>query len=563
MHKSLAVVLLLSMLLSACAGLLPDRSDGLQDPDAVGPAISGEESGAESESLLVVKPGEQPAPSVEPEEVDFTFPEPNPLDVTIEVDSEQSVEAEIGPRGGRLELVDEGGTRFVLEIPPDALLSPETIQMTAISRIEGFPFDTLDAAAVNLQPEGLVFFKGVTLRIIGESLSGEGDLVGFGTEGNGADFHFQPSIEEDDEIQIFILHFSNYGVTKATGEVIEHIRSRYVPSTAANYAWDQINNINNLVSDKDALFEAYKNILTQWLHASILTRIENAAIFEDRIDYAVGEYLQWNDYIDFVDYVFGAFDGQMREALTVEIELVKDALANTLFRILERNYTRCVQNRDPQAAFRMYRYGLTASALDVWGRSGLDKADMEDKIQGCFNFEFDFRSEVEGGQGDLFIVSHAVSRIPLKITNFSFSGTTVRNRGEVTFEPFTLTPVPPNCQPTSENGELEVEIRFNINYNLVKAWEISNVVLAVLNFLENPTEICVYPDFDYPFQFWALVFFSVNHPFFVNFNELHVNLIVEGEVPGIFAEAIFYGDVPGVPNGKEWTRYSLIHAPSN
>jgi hypothetical protein len=42
-------------------------------------------------------------------------------------------------------------------IPPDALLSPEITQMTAISRIEGFPFDTLDAAAVNLQPERFVF----------------------------------------------------------------------------------------------------------------------------------------------------------------------------------------------------------------------------------------------------------------------------------------------------------------------------------------------------------------------------------------------------------------------
>ena len=561
MHKKVMLLFVISMILSACSALAPNSSGNLNEDEVVRLEINPSNSDQVSESPPNKESDGEIPVITEPEEVSYSLPDPNPINLSIQIDDQQAIEAEIGPQGGTLELATQDGNRFILEIPPGALLSLETIQMTAISSLDGLPFEHQGVIAINLQPEGLIFFKMSTLRILPLSLSAEGEILGFGTEGNGADFHLQPSVEGSNEVILPIFHFSNYGITQATKEVLQHIKSIYTPSTAAYYAWDQITSIDKLVSDDAAKLEAFEKILIQWLYSSILTRIENAAVFEDRLDYAVGEYRQWNDFIDFADYVIG-LDGRVRERLVGEIEIARDAMASTLFQLLERNYDRCVANKDPQAAIRMYRYGLTATALDLWGRSRLDNDAMNAKVQNCFNFEFDFRSEVEGSQGDLFIVSHVVSRIPLKITNFSLSGASIRNQGEITFDTYEITPLPPNCEKATAPGKLDVEIRFNLNYSLAKAWEIENTVIAILEFRENPTEFCIYPEFDYPYQWWALLFYGVNYEFFDSFSDLLIiDLIVQGEVQGIFAETILYGEVPGIPRGKEESRFSLVHVP--
>ena len=560
MQKKVFLFLMCSLILTACSGLAQVQDEDPVAEQVLQSTISESDSEQGVGETLLLESEEENSTDSEPEEDLFTFPDPNPINLSIQIDDQQAIEAEIGPQGGSLELVTAGGDRFILEIPEGALLSPEMIRISPIISIDGFPFENPGVIAVNLQPEGLIFFKMGTLRILPASLSGEGDTVGFATEGNGADFHLQPSVEDGNEVRLPIVHFSNYGINEANNEVLRHINSIYSPSTATTYAWDQITTIEKLVSDDVARLEAYEKILTQWLYSSILTRIENAAVFEGRLDFAVGEYRQWIDAIIYVDFVVG-LNGRMRERLVGEIEIAMDAMANTIFQHFERNYIRCVENNDPQAAIRMYRYGLTVTALNLWDRSGLDRDAMEAKVLGCFNFEFDFRSEVEGGQSDLFIVSHVVSRIPLNVTDFSLSGATIRNQGEITFDNFTLTPQPPQCTPSVTPGVLDVEVRLFLNYNRLTAWQIDNIVLAILKFVENPTEFCMYPDFDFPFQWWALLFYGVNHEFFESSDELFVNLIVEGEVKGIFAESIFYGDIPGVPSGKEWTRYSLIHVP--
>ena len=559
MRKNMLALILLSMVISACFSISPELADINGNADRLGTSSDNGQSGDPIETQEFLAPTEDISVVDEPEEEIYSLPEPDPLNLSIILAEGQSVEKEVGVDGGTLVLEVPDGARYILKIPPGALLSPEVIRMTEIASVEGLPFENQLTIGVNLQPAGLVFFEMVTLDIISNSLAGEENLLGFSAQSGGEDFSLQPSLEENGGIRLAIFHFSNYGITKASREVIGRINSIYTPSTAAKYAWNQMATIEKLVADPDAQIDAYEGILKQWLNASILTRIENAAVFEDRFDYAVGEYIHWTGMIDYVDLVLG-FDGQMRLRLTQEIERALDLMAKTIATLIERVNNQCVQNRDPQAAFRMYRYGITATALDLWGRSGLDKTSIESQVQDCFSFEFDFRSEVEGGQGDLFIVSHVVSRIPLNITNFDLSGAGIRNHGEINFDQFSLTPQPPNCTQATTPGKLEIEIQFNLNYSLINAWQIANVVPAVLNFVENPTEICIYPDYDYPFQFWALLFNGVNFPFYKG-DKMQIDLIVGNEVPMIFAEAIFYGDVPGVPNGKEWSRYSLVHTP--
>jgi hypothetical protein len=57
--------------------------------------LTGEESDEGSSNLLVTRTNDELASAVDPKERPFPLPEPNPLDVTIQLDPEQSVEAKM------------------------------------------------------------------------------------------------------------------------------------------------------------------------------------------------------------------------------------------------------------------------------------------------------------------------------------------------------------------------------------------------------------------------------------------------------------------------------------
>ena len=321
MHKKVMLLIVISMILSACSALAPNSSGNLIEDELVGVEVDPSNSDQVSESLPVMESeGENPTVT-EPEEVSYSMPEPNPIDLTIQIDVQQRNEAEIGPQGGTLELASSDGSRFILEIPPGALLSPETIQMTAIASIDGLPFEDQGVMAVNLQPTGLVFFELVRLRIIDSSLNGEAVVLGFGTQSSGEDFHLQPSLRNEQEVELLIFHFSNYGVAKATRAVLEHIKDRYSSSRASNYAKNEISLIKEGEFDQASQLEAYEKIMKEWLYRSIFPSIENGNIFFDDPDYVLGEFIEWNGVIDVVDLLWG-FDGQLRERLAAEIEIV-------------------------------------------------------------------------------------------------------------------------------------------------------------------------------------------------------------------------------------------------
>jgi hypothetical protein len=209
MQKKVFLFFLFSLILTACSGLAQVQDEDPVAEQVLQSTISESDSEQGVGETLLLESEEENSTGSEPEEDLFTFPDPNPITLSIQIDDQQAIEAEIGPQGGSLELVAAGGDRFILEIPEGALLSPEMIRISPIISIDGFPFENPRVIAVNLQPEGLIFFKMGTLRILPASLSGEGDTVGFATEGNGADFHLQPSVEDGNEVRLPIVHFSN------------------------------------------------------------------------------------------------------------------------------------------------------------------------------------------------------------------------------------------------------------------------------------------------------------------------------------------------------------------
>jgi hypothetical protein len=559
MHKKVMLLLVISMILSACSALAPNSSGTLIEDELVGLEVDPSNSDQVSESLPVMESeGENPTVT-EPEEVSYSMPEPNPIDLTIQIDDQQSNEAEIGPQGGTLELASPDGSRFILEIPPGALLSPETIQMTAIASIDGLPFEDQGVMAVNLQPTGLVFFEMVRLRIIDSSLNGEALVLGFGTQSSGEDFHLQPSLRDEQEVELLIFHFSNYGIAKATRAVLEHIKDRYSSSRASNYAKNEISLIKEGESDQASQLEAYEIIMKEWLYRSILPSIENGNIFFDDPDYVLGEFIEWNGVIDVVDLLWG-FDGQLRERLAAEIEIVLNALAKRVAQLMEEAYELCIIDKEPEEALRMYRWGLAATALNLWDRSNLDMYTLEGKFFHCFAFEFELYSEVNSRVDEFHTQIIVDARIPLTIDRFNFWDVTLSHQPVITLD-WKINPSIQECQLSSVNGQLAVEINFMLNYNIYDAWQIAGVD-AILKLMEHPKEIatCKYGDDSVvtETELWAIVFQRANQQLFHG-EEIHVNLPIDRYLDYY---AVFFTENE-MENGsiKEFSRFSLFHKP--
>ena len=492
------------------------------------------------------------------------IPEANPLSLSISLNESFAVEAEIGPEGGEIEVMTEDGTFFKLEIPAGALISPEIIRMIPLSSIDGLPVESGQAVGVRLEPTGMVFFSPATLTIQ-QSEPGDGTVpLGFGTMSEGEDFHLQLSQSDENESRLFLFHFSNYGVMRARQEEIGRLNELYSPSTAQNYAIDQSMVIIDLVDDPEAQLDAYERIMKQWFDSSLRTRIGNAAVFVDRLESAVGEFLAWKNMIETIDIGFG-FEGQLSERLSSEMEEALDGLAAAFISAFERSFNRCLQDNDPEEAFRMYRYGLTASYLELWGRAGLNESDAKGKLESCFSFEFVFRSKVEGSADGTEKVSQVLAEIPLDIDNandLDITGGLLTNSGSLDFEINTLSPKPSYCDTSGNSGRMGVSINAKLNYSLYQPWIIEEIK-AILIFTERPEEIvtCTVQGVTQstPVLWWRPLFQVVNQPFFDGpIMEISLPIVKRGET---FAEIELYGEIPEIPSGFERTKYELLHKP--
>lgn len=89
----------------------------------------------------------------------------------------------------------EEGVLFELVVPPEAFIGDQEASIAPAS-VTSLPTAAGAVAAVDLQPDGLIFEKQATLRITVPpglpNAPSDGALVGFGWSAEGADFHMRP-----------------------------------------------------------------------------------------------------------------------------------------------------------------------------------------------------------------------------------------------------------------------------------------------------------------------------------------------------------------------------------
>lgn len=143
---------------------------------------------------------------------------PDPITVSSDVDDARAVSRMAMPTEATTITATGGdGTSYTLELPAGALVAPETITLTPVLSVDGLPLSDGLAAAVELEPHGLVLLKQATLTIDSPDLGPLARQTPFYFHGGGEDFHLSPVLlpeagDDADVVRFPIEHFSTPGV---------------------------------------------------------------------------------------------------------------------------------------------------------------------------------------------------------------------------------------------------------------------------------------------------------------------------------------------------------------
>jgi hypothetical protein len=143
--------------------------------------------------------------------IDFTSPGKG-LDVKVQLDKKQTATGKVSQGGGSVSLTAADGSKFTLDVPPNAFEADTTITMTAVKSLDGAPLANNTPTAVQLEPSGLFFKEMATLTIVPAKEIPTKEQIIFGYEGDGQDYHLAVIDPKSREIKIKLMHFSGAGV---------------------------------------------------------------------------------------------------------------------------------------------------------------------------------------------------------------------------------------------------------------------------------------------------------------------------------------------------------------
>lgn len=141
---------------------------------------------------------------------------PAPLNVIVgpQSDTNRFVAGLILPEtGGRLEITDARGVFYQLTIGSNTVTEPTAIRMTVITNFASMPLSNRFRAAVAFEPDGFEFRGAAELKIRFPETIPALEMVGYGFDGSGGDFHLRPWDSNTNEVTLSVTHFSGAGVT--------------------------------------------------------------------------------------------------------------------------------------------------------------------------------------------------------------------------------------------------------------------------------------------------------------------------------------------------------------
>ena len=313
-------------------------------------------------------------------------------------DSDQAVSADLDIAGGSVAAVGADGTVFILDVPADALPSPETVTLTPVSRIDHFPFSGGLAAGVEIEPAGLDLRVPAKLTIRPPSPAPPDQILPYSYSRGGEDFILYPRDVDTSALHLPLVKFAGYGIGRGgQGEAdAQAARSPAGPSNTylQRYALEVFRRVSGVIGQaelQDRGRQIYRDAFAQL--APPLGAGGAAGALSVREKAATCPIKDW----DSQDWLHFFGEEKQRQMLGIEADpnqptYLQD-LAEGLIACLQEAFDLCVSRTDPFVMLRM------ASMLPQLQQLGVEDMDLSSFAEGglferCMRFEVDFESKM-------------------------------------------------------------------------------------------------------------------------------------------------------------------------
>lgn len=299
----------------------------------------------------------------------------------------------IGAKGGEIKLADDTTVLF----PAKSVPGSKEIGATELESVQGLPAAYQIISGIELTPAtSLTAAAIITLPL--PAGTDTTNLVGFEYDDNGKDFHFVPISVVGQSVIMNIHGFSGHGVL-SVGD------SSQLPPNPSSIEKQANQFIANITRGKSELSDDNKskiqNILTGWFNASVSPSLEKAAGANDStVDDAVHEFLKWQSVVQ----LFG-YENQLED-----LQNIGDGLAGNALKMASENaYKSCVDNQDPFAAAKLFRWYMLSEYMNLDGKSGLSVQKIQADAQKCLNFKLVITSAFDGDEGEKTVANGIVN----------------------------------------------------------------------------------------------------------------------------------------------------------
>jgi hypothetical protein len=336
-------------------------------------------------------------------------------------DAVSAVSADLDATGGSFSATGADGTVFTLEVPPQALTSPETITLTPVSSVGGFPFSGGFHTGVEIEPEGLRLLTPATLSIRPAAPLPLNQTLTYAYAKGGEDFILYPRLNDAaDVIQIPLFHFSGYGsggggegdagAPTSAGQLL-------APYVQAIARWKFLEVFNQITHDEfnehlvDILEAAFNE-----LAFPLMMRAKEAC---DRAEIEIACQVTF-EIVQLVQ-VYGLTDSPQLVGISAQaFDLAKDILTTCQ----QKTFDKCVYFNDPfEATLMLY----IAQQLQVFGVDDpyLTTFMKDGLMERCLRFEVDFESRINEsimGRGTAFLAmnKYRAQTVPLRLNLANF-----------------------------------------------------------------------------------------------------------------------------------------------
>lgn len=259
------------------------------------------------------------------------------LTITPALDSSRAATALIGASGGSLSVTTVDGSKLTLTIPANAVAGDEQITMTPIASLGGSGLSLV--AGVQLQPDGLVPLKGLTLSVTQSRSIPISQQVAFAYQGSGSQFGLVP-LALQRSITIPVAQFGGIGVAQATPAQLAAQKARTPSDPQAAFLQQLAVAIYGLRQQRAAADTPLARIaggstptggdpaaqvagvLAGFYYGYVLPAVQTASTSVDALTHAMEEYSIWKNMV-----LTSPFYGQLAaEEATASSELFGKAL---------------------------------------------------------------------------------------------------------------------------------------------------------------------------------------------------------------------------------------------